>query len=305
MTTVTTPPCNVESRRVQIQSIARASFRRRQFYSGVALSLIALALLIAFVPLFSILQNVIGKGMHVVTWAFITKPQQLPGIIDRNAIGGVSNAITGSLVIDGIALLLAVPAAILLSIAFFEFNGRVMSVIRTAVETMVGLPSILFGLLMFTLLVQQTRHYTGIAGALALALMMVPLMTVACEAALRDVPRTIHEAAVALGAKPSRIMHRVIFPYALPRMLTGIFLSLSRAVGETAPVLLVIGANLLTNWNPLGPQTSLPTLTLSYVGSQYPALRYACWGIALILISVVFVLNLTSRVVTARSNKGR
>jgi phosphate transport system permease protein len=293
------------TRRDQIQAIARASYRRRQLYSRMFLGLLGLALVVAFVPLFSIVQNVVGKGLQVVDWAFITTPQQLPGIIDPHAIGGISNAITGTILIDLIGLAIAIPIAILLSIAFYESDSRLVGILRIAIATMVGLPSILFGIFIFTMFVKDSGHFTGWAGALAIGLMMVPLMTVACEAAMRDVPPTLNEAALALGARRSRIMFRVILPYALPRMMTGILLSLSRAVGETAPVLLIIGANLVTNWNPKSPQTTLPTLVYSYIPSQYPAERYACWGIALVLITAVFIISVTSRAIAARSSKRR
>jgi phosphate transport system permease protein len=293
-------------RRELIHQISRRSYRRRRVYSGLFVGVVSTTLLIAFVPLFSIFDNVIGKGIHVVDWAFLTTPQKLPGVVfDRNDIGGVSNAITGTILVDLIALAIAIPVAMCLAVALFEAKSRAASALRLTVETMVGLPSILFGLFIYIVLVNSSHHYTALAGSLALALLMVPLMTVACEAALRDVPSTLTEAALALGAKPSKIMRRVILPYAFPRMLTGILLSLSRAVGETAPVLLVIGANMLTNWDPFSAQTTLPTLTFTYVAANSPALRNACWGIALILITAVFIISLTSRVITARTSKGR
>jgi phosphate transport system permease protein len=274
-------------------------------YSRAYLGILVLTLLVAFVPLFSILDNVIGKGLQVVDWTFLTTPQQLPGIFDPKAIGGASNAITGTLLVDGIALAMAVPISMAFSVALYEFNGRLVGILRRVVEMMVGLPSILFGIFIAAVVLGASGHFTGFAGSLALTFMMVPLMTVSCEAALRAVPPTLKEAALALGARPSRIMWRVSLPYAIPRMLTGILLSLSRAVGETAPILFIIGANMTTNWNPFGPQTALPTLIYSYVGSQWPYEKVACWGLALILITLVFFINLTSRVVAARSLKGR
>jgi phosphate transport system permease protein len=299
-----------EERRAFVQQVAKDRFRRRVWMSRVFLFFVSVALIIAFIPLFSIVQNVIGHGWHFVSWKFLTTPEQQPDIFHQSAIGGISNAITGTLLIDGIATLIAIPMAILLSIALYESKNRLMHLLRVYVEVMVGLPSILFGIFIYAMVVtpflaSSGLYYTALAGVLSLAVLMIPLMTVACEAALRAVPGTYSEAALALGARNSRVMMRVLLPYALPRMLTGIMLSLSRAVGETAPILFIIGTSLVTNWSIWSPQTTLPTAIFHNLDSDNPYLHNACWGIALILIVAVFVLNLTSRVIVARAAKGR
>jgi phosphate transport system permease protein len=308
VTTTTTEPANRSAeRRAMVQASAAKGLRRRIWLSRLFLASMVLALLIAFVPLFSILDNVIAKGAPFMTWQFLSQSQQFPSILQPTAIGGVWNAISGSLLIDGLAIVIAVPIALTLAVSLFEFENRLFRTLRICLEVMIGLPSILLGIFIYSFVVIPISHGVGTAyaGSLAIALMMVPLIAIAAEAGLRDVPVTLKEAGLALGAKRSSIMRRVIMPFAVPRVLTGILLAISRAVGETAPILFVIGVSLLPGWNPNGQATSLPVLIWNYLGSQYPGEREACWGIALILIAAVLVLNLASRIIVAMTSKGR
>jgi phosphate transport system permease protein len=308
MTVTTVSPDAVLSaaaRRDLVQATARRTFRRRLVLSRVFMTTIVLAVVVAFVPLVAIMVSIVSNGWRFVDWTFLTTPQLQPGIYGTD-IGGISNAITGSLLIDGFALVLTIPTSIVLAIVLFESKGRVMAAFRRVVEVMVGLPSILFGIFVFEFVVTPMGYrYTALAGSIALALLMLPVMTVASEAALVAVPPTLSEAALALGARKSRIMGRVLLPYAIPRMLTGVLLALSRAVGETAPVLLIINSSLVTHWNLMSPQSVLPLLIFNNIGSYNKTVIASSWGIALVLIVAVFCINLTSRLILARSQKGR
>ncbi len=302
------PTMTDDERRALIQSAARATYNRKVWMSRVFMVFLGLALIIALIPLLSIIRDVIGNGWRYVNWTFLSTPQAAEvSMFNQNAIGGISNAITGTLLIDAIATLIAIPISILMAISLYESSGRIMNAVRMYVEVMIGLPSILVGIFIYVVVVTPMGYrFTAFAGALALAMMMIPLMTIACESALRAVPETLTEAALALGAKPSRVMLRVVLPYAVPRMITGIMLSMSRAVGETAPILFIIGSSLVNSWKPLQPATSLPTMMFNYLfNSNYQSQKDACWGIALILIFAVFLLNLASRVIVARTQKGR
>jgi len=293
--------------REMVRSTARRNYRRRSFYSGMFYAAVTVALGIAFIPLSAIVYNVLKRGLPYISWSFLTTPEMdPPDIFHPHQIGGISNAIVGTILIDGLALLIAVPISVILAVALFESRGRTMSILRSYVEIMVGLPSILLGVFIYAFFVVPLGFkYCAMAGVLAIAIMMVPLMTVAGEAALRDVPATLSEAALALGARPSRVMWRVVLPFALPRVMTGILLSLGRAVGETAPILFIIGSNYAVNWNPFGQVTAMPTLIYKYQQSSYDYQREACWGIALVLIVAIFTLNVISRFLAARSEKGR
>jgi phosphate transport system permease protein len=134
---------------------------------------------------------------------------------------------------------------------------------------------------------------------------MVPLIAKASELSFRGVPTTLREAGLALGARSSRVTRGVIIPAALPGMITGILLSLARAMGETAPLLLVIGASGNWTWSPLKQMSALPLLTYNYSGSQYPTQRAAAWGVALTLVVMVMILSLGSRFVAARLRRER
>jgi phosphate transport system permease protein len=200
---------------------------------------------------------------------------------------------------------MAVPLGIVTAVALYEVRARAMRWLRLVLEVMVGMPSILFGIFVFLAVVQQMGHQlTLLAGSIALAILMIPLVAVSCEDALRNVPVALVEAAFALGARPSKIMARVVFPAARTRILTGVLLALSRAVGETAPVAFVIGTALTTNWNPASEASTLPTAIFNTFGSYLKSQANEVWGIALVLMVSVLAINVVSRVIVARADRG-
>jgi phosphate transport system permease protein len=300
-------PASEAAVRQMIQDRARATYSRRVWRSRFATGLFGLALAVACVPIIAILTSVIGKGAKYLNWNFLSTVQQQPDLLHKDAIGGVWNAIAGSLLIDGLAVVIAVPVAILMAVVFFEFNNRFVTALRTAFQIMIGLPSILYGIFIYTFIIVPLAQAAGIAwaGSIALALMMIPLIAINGEAGLRETPTTLKEAGLALGAHRSRIMLRVVMPYAFPRVLTGILLALARAVGETAPILFVIGANLQVSWSLSGPVQSLPTLVFNYLSQPFESERQACWGIALLLMGTILIINLLSRFIVSRMNRGR
>ena len=295
------------SRREFVRTIASRSLKRRLWFSRFYMALVALALVVAAVPLFSIIYAVVKRGYQFINVHFLTQSQLSPSIMQPKGIGGVSNAIVGTVLIDGIAAAIAIPVALLVAMALYEINNRATSGLRLALEVMIGQPSILLGIFVYTVIVVPISHGVGTvwAGSLAIAMLMIPFIAIAADAALRDVPVNLIEAGRALGARPSRIMRRVILPFALPRVLTGVILALSRAVGETAPILFVTGVSLVVNWSPNGQATALPALIYQYFTSSFPYLKQAAWGIALILITGVLIINLTSRLLVSKLNKGR
>ena len=290
-------------RREFIRATSAKSYRRRAISSRVFTALLVVALLIAFVPLASILQNVVGHGIRYITWHFLTTSQQLPSIVNTDAIGGIGNALAGTAVVDLIAVLISIPAAIMLATAMFELKGGWVVAVRTAMETFIGLPSIVFGVFTYVSLVETTHQYHAYFGSLALCFIMIPVMTINALAALQSVPDTLIEAGLSLGLRPSRVMLHIILPAARARVFTGIFLAFSRAVGETAPILFVIGASTLPGFNPGGQATTLPTLMWQYLTGAYPSQREACWGIALVLMATVLFFNVLSRIFVARTQR--
>ena len=301
--TMTPPSMSSSQRREFIRTTSAKSYRRRALNSRVFLLALTLALLIAFVPLFSILQNVVGHGYHYITWNFLSTSQKLPSIMNPNDIGGIGNALAGTAVVDLIAVLISIPLAIVLAKAMFELHNRWVSAVRTAMETFIGLPSVVFGVFTYVSLVLTTHQYRAYYGSLALCFIMVPVMTINSLAALQSVPDTLIEAGLSLGMRPSKVMLHVILPAARARVFTGVFLAFSRAVGETAPILFVIGASQLPSFSPGKQATTLPSLMYNYLTNTYPSQREACWGIALVLMVAVLFFNVLSRIFVARSNQ--
>jgi phosphate transport system permease protein len=254
------------------------------------------------------LYSLVRKGIHWWSIDFFTKVPQFPSLVDPNAIGGISNAIIGSLVIDGIAAAFAVPVGIIGGLFLAESSSKVASVLRTIAEIMTGLPSILLGIFAYHMIVIGFDEwgiklpgigFSGIAGSFAIGILMVPLIMKASETSLRRVPLTIREAGLALGARNGVVARRVIIPTALPGLITAVLLSLSRAVGETAPILWVIGASTVVSWNPTREMASMPLQIFQSATSPYTSLRQEAWGIALFLVVVVLFINLGSRLAAA------
>ena len=305
MTLTELPPDPIIERRQIIQARAAKTLMRRTIVSRTFLGLLLLAFVIALVPLISVIYALISKGISSISWTFLTTLPTQPSLIAQNAIGGIGNAILGTIIIGGLAALVAVPLAVLIGLYLAESISRTADFLRAIIEIMTGLPSILLGVFAYEYVVLRMKSFSGLAGIVALAVLMVPVIAKAAEIAFRGVPSTLREAGLALGARTSKVSRGVILPAAMPGVITGVLLSLARALGETAPILLVIGATSTWSWNPLGQMSALPLLTYNYSGSQYQSQRDAAWGVALTLVFMVMVLSLTSRFVSARMRRER
>lgn len=299
------PPDPIIERRALIHERAAHTLRRRTWLSRVFLSLFVLAFLVALVPLVSVIFALVDKGIASISWGFLSSLPTQPSLVAQNALGGIGNAIEGTAIIDGLAGLVAVPIALLVGLYLSESSSRVADFLRAITEIMTGMPSILLGVFAYEFVVLPMKSFSGVAGIVALAVLMVPVIAKAAELAFRGVPLTLREAGLALGARSSRVSRGVIIPVALPGVITGVLLSLARAMGETAPILLVVGASGNWSWNPIHPMSALPLLTYDYSGSQYPSQRAAAWGVALTLVAMVMVLSLGARFVSARMRKER
>jgi phosphate transport system permease protein len=301
------PPDPIFERRQLIQLHASQSLARRTLMSRILTVLLWTALLIAFVPLGSVIAALVAKGAHFLSWSFFTTLPQLPSLLSLNRIGGIGNSMVATLVIDALAGFIAVPIGVIVGMYLAEATSPPARFFRSIVEIMTGIPSILLGVFAYEYFVVQMKSYSGVAAVVALGMLMVPVIAKAAEMAFRAVPQSLREAALALGARESRIAGRVILPTALPGVITGVLLALARAVGETAPVLLVVGPTIsnLWNWNPVHPMTPMPLLIFGYANSQYPSQRAAAWGVALTLVALVVILTTTSRLIAARMRKER
>ena len=302
------PPDPILERREMVQRVARKTLDRRILVSKGMIGLCGIALLVGLVPLFAILYSLVAKGVHWWSLDFFTKTPQFPSLLDPNQIGGISNAIVGSLVIDGIAALFAIPIGIVAGLFLAESTSRLAGLLRTTAEIMTGLPSILLGIFAYQMIVIGFDQwgiklpgigFSGIAGSFAIGILMIPIIMKASETALRGVPNTIREAGLALGARRGVVARRVIIPTAAPGLITAVLLAFSRAVGETAPILWVIGASTVVAWNPKKEMASMPLQIFQSATSPYVSLREEAWGIALLLVVVVLIVNLGSRLFAA------
>jgi phosphate transport system permease protein len=282
-------------RRRQIQSVASASLRRRKAYSRIAIGICWAFLVIAIVPLVGVVAYVLSKGVPAWTTDFFTHsttPEGIPG-------GGVWNAIVGTAEIGAIATAVTVPVGLLCGLFLAESDGRIAAAIRFVADVMTGVPSITIGIFGYIAIVTHTKHYSGLAGAFAIGIIMLPVIMRAGETAIRGVPDHLSEAALALGARRATIARRVVVPAALPGIITGVLLAVARGLGETAPLLLTILGNQYLQWNPTKPIEALPVLIYNYSSQPYADLIQVAWGAALLLMAAVLALSIGSRVLAA------
>ncbi len=301
------PPDPILERRQLIQLKASQSLARRTLISRIVTGLMWAALAIALVPLGSVVFALADKGARFLSWHFFTSLPRLPSLISLNTIGGIGNAVAATLVIDTLAALVAVPIGVIVGLYLSEGRSAPANFLRAIVEIMTGMPSILLGVFAYEYFVVAMKSYSGIAAVIALGILMVPVIAKASELAFLSVPRSLREAALALGARESRVARQIVVPTAIPGVLTGVLLALARAVGETAPVLLVAGPTIsnLWNWNPFHPMTPLPMLIFGYANSEYPSQRAAAWGVALTLVALVVILTTSSRLISTRMRRER
>jgi phosphate transport system permease protein len=286
------PADPILERRQRIQSEAAASLTRRKVYSRIALGICWFFLGVAVVPLVAVLVYVVIKGLPAWNVDFFTKPTYPEGIPG----GGVWNAIVGTFVIGAIATAASVPIGLGCGLFLAESDGRIASTVRFIADVMTGMPSITIGIFGYIAIVLKTKEFSGLAGAFAIGLIMVPIIMRAGETAIRGVPRDLNEAALALGARRATVAGRVVIPAALPGLITGVLLAVARGLGETAPLLLTIGASQYLQWNPTKPMAALPTVIYNNSTQPYADLLQVAWGAALLLVVVVLVLSIGSRV---------
>ena len=302
--TVETPPLPMDpvlERRALVQASARQSLARRTFISRLMLGVCMFALVLASSILVWIMYLLVSKGLHWWSVDFFTQVPTTPTVLHPNAVGGISNAIVGSIVIDAFAIAMSVPIGVLGGLLLAEADNLFLRIVRTTSEVMTGLPSIIFGLFVYEILIIKYKiGFSGIAGSVALCILMIPIIMKGSEIAFRAVPSSLREAGYSLGMSKGSVARHVVTPTATPGLLTAILLATSRAVGETAPLLFVIGNTYIVQWNATKEQISLPQQIYTFFLDGYsPAQEQIVWGIALLLVVVVLFLNMGSRLLSA------
>src|SRR5258705_4444549 len=228
----------------------------------------------------------------------------LPTGIPANP-GGMRHAIAGTGVLILLASLVGAPIGILAGVFLSEYSSKskLAGPVRFTADVLMGVPSIVVGILGYELLVVPLGHYNGWAGAMALAFIMIPIVTRTSEEMLRLVPRSYREASIALGASRTRTIFRVVIPAATGGLITSIMLAVARVAGETAPLLFTaLGSRLMT----LDPNEPFPSLTVqiyTYATGPYPQQKRLAWAGLLVLISLILIVNVLVRIVTRRMRR--
>jgi phosphate transport system permease protein len=287
----------------QSQVLARFAVSRvRRRKDRLARAAILACAVIAVIPLVLIVYYLVRKGIGAWSGDFFTTDPTGNTFFKNSNIGGIKSAVLGTIEIVALASAISVPIGIGVAVWLVEYgkNGRFASIVRFFVDVLTGVPSILFGLFIYIVLVQGTG-YAAYKGSLALALLMLPIVIRAVEVILLQVPGALRESALALGAPRWRVVFNVVLPTALPGMVTGLLLAIARAAGETAPLLFTAAATMKVNFNLGEPMNSLPVQIYNDVISPTSAVVERAWGAALTLVVMILLLNLLARVVARRS----
>ena len=258
------------------------------------------AFAVMLVPLGFVLFTVIGKGASAISWQFLTG--NIPVNVLPVTFGGVGPAVYGTLVITGFASLMAIPLGVLGGVYINEYGGNqvLARVINFFADVMTGVPSIIMGLFIFTIWVLHFG-YSGFAGSLALACLMLPIVIRSTYEMLRLVPDSLREASYALGATKARVTLTVVLPAAIGGIVSGALLAVARAAGETAPLVFTILVTQTLNKNLFsGANTALSTLIFQNATQPYTGAQARAWGSALTLIAIAFILMIVARLITAR-----
>jgi phosphate transport system permease protein len=267
-----------------------------------ARSLLAAGTLVAVVPLVLILYYLLKKGLGAWSLDFFTTDPT--GRFFGDA-GGIKSAILGTIEMVGLATAIAAPIGIGVAVWLTEYgkDSRFATLVRYFVDVLTGVPSIVFGLFIYITLVITgvSGSFAGWKGSVALALLMLPIVTRSAEVVLELVPSSLREAGLALGAPRWQVIARVVLPAALPGIVTGVLLSVARAAGETAPLLFTATIVKATTYDLGGPMNSLPAQIFSDVGQAQDRLVTRAWGAALALVVMILLFTTLARLLARRS----
>jgi len=270
--------------------------KQRKITGFLIEALCILSALLAMAILFLILYYIVRRGIGIVDIAYLTS---LPAPVGE-AGGGIGNALIGSAIMVGIGTLLAVPLSVAAAIYMDQNpNTWLTAVARFATRVLTGVPSLIVGIFVFTLIVLRTGEYSAIAGGIALAVMMVPVITLSSEEMLRLVPVSWREASLALGASKKQTVLRLILPAAAGGITVGIMLAVALAAGQTAPVLLTALTSRFWLDSLSQPAASLPVLIYHYATSPFVDWQEQAWGAAAVLVIIILFLNISAQLIVA------
>ena len=279
--------------------LLRGTALRRRGFDRFVVILCLVAGVIALLPLAAVIAFLLIEGLKAWSPAFLF---ERPGSVVGPG-GGALHAIIGTLLMTGLALVIATPAALAVAVYVVEYReSRLAVVVRSAVDLLAGVPSIVVGIIVYALVVLTMKHFSGFAGSLALAIIMLLIIARTSEEMLKIVPRRLREGTMALGMARWRALGFVFIPTVASGILTGILLAVSRAIGETAPLLFTsLGSNFVqTDFSQ--PMSALPLYIFqNAINIGFPAAKERAWAGALTLVTIVLVLNLLGRWLATRA----
>jgi phosphate transport system permease protein len=276
------------------------SLGERRTFMNTALTALALLLgLFAMFPLFSVLYMLLSRGATQLSLSLFT--ELTPGAGMEG--GGIGNAIVGTLVVVAVSTVLALPLGFMGAVYLAEYGGesKFAVVVRFCGKVLTGLPSILAGVFAYAMVVVTTGSFSAFAGGAAMAVLMIPTVMLTAESALRAVPSKMKMAAFGMGATRAQVVTQIVIPTAIPGILTGVMLSLARAMGETAPLLFTaLFSDYWFGGELLKPIASLSVLIYNFAGSPFEHQIALAWAASLVLVAIVLVLNVIAQIVTRR-----
>lgn len=270
-------------------------FYYRKFKSLFFYGLCIFSVVIALIPLLLIFYHTFSLGIKAINWDFFT---QLPKPVGEPG-GGLANAIVGTLILVGLGSIIGLPVGILAGVYLSEFgHNKFATIVRFMTDVLNGVPSIVTGVVAYTLVVLPMKHFSAYAGGVALGILMIPIVTRTTEEMLKTVPNSYREAALALGIPQWKTTLRIIIPAALGGIITGIMLAVARAAGETAPLLFTALNNRFWHTTLDQPIASLTVFIYNYGVSPFEDWIAQAWAGALILMFLVFLLSVAVRFAT-------
>jgi phosphate transport system permease protein len=273
-----------------------SNISRRRITATVALGASGVATLIGLAFLAAILWTLFSRGIVGLSWSVFTQTTPAPG-----SNGGLLNAIYGSLVMTLLGVLIGAPIGILAATYLSEYGrtARLSTVIRFINDVLLSAPSIVIGLFVYTLMVVPMGHFSALAGAVSLAIIVIPVTVRTAEDMLRLIPQTMRHASAALGAQPWRTITSIVYPAARSGLLTGVLLALARVSGETAPLLFTALNNQFWNANLNQPMANLPVVIFQFATSPYKNWQSLAWAGALLITLFVLFLSIIARLISS------
>lgn len=295
------------TRNIDIEALSRRPSHadRRIRTSNVITGLVVILSAVTTIPLAAILIELVIKGAPQINWSFFTEvvPSSIEAMIANESgdpiPGGIANGIVGTLMMVAIASVISIPIGLLCGIYLSENKeNKFASIVRDLVDVLQGVPSIVCGVVVYMWVVQAMHGYSALAGGVALAIMMVPMITRSTEEALLMIPGTLKEAGLAMGSSYTSVMFRVILPSAFGGIFTGILLAISRVMGETAPLMVtVLGANFI-HLDITKPMSAVSLLIWEFYND--PNLAPLIWSTSLMLLLIILTLNLIAKAIAAK-----